>query len=495
MTHRTVGIVACLMIGLLFGCATGQTKPPNVVIILADDLGYGDVQAMHAESTIATPHLNRLAAQGVVFTDAHTPSSVCTPTRYGLLTGRYCWRTRLKSGVLFYPRDLPLIEPGQLTIGRMMQERGYHTACIGKWHLGVEWRPGPDGKPDPSQPQVYGTNDTGFDYSYTVNGSLDMAPYAYFEDGRATAPFTRDYEGDPFPHYMRKGRMAEGFDPARALDHLTEQATGYIRARARKGRPFFLYFPLTAPHKPVWPAERFEGRSGLGLYADFVMQVDWTVGQVLEALDASGAAENTLVIVTSDNGSFMYRKPAGTADHTTDARLQHYAEDRHRANGPWRGTKADIWEAGHRVPFIVRWPGRVEAGSRSAQTVCLTDVLATLAEVTGYELPDDGAIDSYSFGAALAGQADTTRPAVIHHSANGMFAVREGNWKLVLGNGSGGREKPRGKPFAKPYRLYDLAADPAEQHDVAADHPRVVARLTASAEAIRQADRRYDGPR
>ena len=253
--------------------------------------------------------------------------------------------------------------------------------------------------------------------------------------------------------------------------------------------PFFLYLPLTAPHKPTQPHERFRGRTGLGEYGDFVAQVDDAVGRVLAALDRTGAGDETLVIFTSDNGSYMYRRDDTAPDHVDDPSIQAYRVGRHRSNAGWRGTKADIWEGGHRVPFVARWPGVVEPGSETAATVVHTDLYATLADIAGAAPGPDAAEDSVSLLPMLRGEPVTRGIPVVHHSSGGMFAIRDGAWKLVLGNGSGGRQEPRGEPFARPYQLFDLSKDPAEAHDVSRDHPEVVERLEATLERFRRTGR------
>jgi arylsulfatase A-like enzyme len=313
-----------------------------------------------------------------------------------------------------------------------------------------------------------------------------MVPYGFLRDRGPVQAFTEEQPALRFPRYVRKGPKAKDFDPGQALDDLTKQAVDYIQRRARTKDPFFLYFPLTAPHKPVWPAERFQGKTDLGPYGDFVHQTDWTVGQVLKALDDTRVADHTLVLFTSDNGSYMYRYDEGREDHLIDPSVQGYRRSQHQANAGWRGTKADVWEAGHRVPFLVRWPGKVAPRSRNGQTVCLTDFMATCAGITRFSLPGGAAEDSYSLLALLTGGDWTEpRPPVIHHSANGMFALRTGKWKMVFGDGSGGREKPAGKPFRKPYSLFDLEKDPGETTNLIETHPEVAARLTAQLETLR----------
>jgi len=291
-----------------------------------------------------------------------------------------------------------------------------------------------------------------------------------------------------FPDFVRAGPRSKDFVIDEVLDRLTKRVVGAIGQRAKAKQPFFIYFPLTAPHKPTTPHERFRGKTKLGPYGDFIVQVDWSVGQVLASLDEHGLTDNTLVIFSSDNGSYMFRyDDPEREDHVDNAHVQGYRADRHRSNGPLRGTKADIWEAGHRVPFFARLPGKIKAGSQSAEPICLTDIYATCAEIIGAELGDNAAEDSFSLWPLLSGKADARRGApVIHHSAAGMFAIRNGKWKLVLGNGSGGRQAPRGKPFARPFHLFDLSQDLRETTNVIEKHPDVAAELEKKFKAIRK---------
>ena len=342
---------------------------PNIVLILCDDLGYGDVKCNNPAGRIATPNIDRLAAAGLRFTDAHSTSSVCTPTRYSLLTGRYNWRSRLQSGVLggLSPR---LIEPGRLTVAALLRQHGYHTAVIGKWHLGLDWARIPGG-PEPerlgvettnqhwsvdyAKPIRGGPNSAGFDYFFGIAASLDMVPYTFIENDRVTAIPTVEKSfpmtaGKP-DSQSRRGPAAPGFEAEQVLPTLTRQSVAYIAQRAeaaRAGRPFFLYVPFNSPHTPIAPTERFRGKSGISPYADFVMETDWAVGEILAALDQHALASNTLVLFTSDNGC----SPA--------ANMPELRAAGHQPNGPLRGQKADIWDGGHRVPFLVRWPGQVK---------------------------------------------------------------------------------------------------------------------------------------
>jgi arylsulfatase A-like enzyme len=460
--------------------------PPNIVFILADDMGYGDVQALNSDSRIPTPNLDRLSRQGITFTDAHTPSAVCTPTRYGLLTGRYAWRTRLKKGVLNGYGE-PLIEPGRPTVASFLQRHGYHTGMVGKWHLGLGFAKTAEGEFDFSKPVSNGPHTHGFDDSFIIPASLDFPPYIYIRNGVIERFPLVTQAAQKFPAFLREGERQPDLIMENVLDDLALEAGRYIKQRAAVDRPFFLYLALTAPHKPVLPHPRFRDRTALGPYGDFVTQVDSTVGDVLKALDDSGVRENTLVIYTSDNGSFMRRFDDGASpDHVDDETIQAFRADRHRANHVFRGTKADIWEAGHHVPFFARWPGEIKPGTKNADTICLTDFFSTAAHLIESELPDDAAEDSFSFAAQLRGhEPRRRRPPVIHHSAGGMFAIRDSKWKLILGNGSGGREKPAGAPFEKPYQLFDLSADLSEQKNAIEAHPEIAARLEKAVDAAR----------
>jgi len=495
---REVSMLECLVlgVGLLVAAASPASAsapeppaPPNVVLILADDMGYGDAHSLNTRSAIPTPHLDRVAAEGMTFTDAHSPSSVCTPTRYGLLTGRYAWRGALHSGVLDGYGE-PLIETGRPTLGSFLQARGYHTAAVGKWHLGLGFARGSGATDiDFSRGLSDGPHTRGFDFSFVIPASLDFPPYVYIRNGQVTR-FTALQSAQDFPAFLRHGPIGTDLHPERSLDDLLGEAVGYLHSRAGRDEPFLLYLALTAPHKPVLPARRFVGATALGPYGDFVVQVDWTVGQVLTTLATLGLSESTLVLYTSDNGSFMFRQEDPDAgDHVEDPTVQAYRPEHHTANAHWRGTKADIWEAGHRVPFFVRWPGAVSPGTRSDATVCLTDVFATLAEIVGAPLPADAAEDSFSLLPLLLGKGRFLRAPVIHHSVSGMFAIRDGKWKLVAGNGSGGRETPTGEPFGRPYRLFDLQADPSETEDRREAEPDTARRLEVALERIRSRGR------
>ena len=447
-------------------------------------MGYGDLACQNPQSKIPTPNLDRLAAEGRRFTDAHAPTSVCTPTRYAILTGRYCWRSRLKAGVL-WAWDRPLIEPDRLTLPKMLKRHGYATACVGKWHLGWDW-PTTDGKPadkkhhganvDFTRPIAGGPLTRGFDY-YFGTAVPNFPPYCFIENDRTvgipTVPKPKGMFGVPGP-------MLEGWDLVKILPGLTDKAVGWIDARAKESprRPLFLYFPLTAPHTPIAPAPEFRGKSKAGAYGDFVHQVDWTVGQVMAALERNGLAADTLLIFTSDNGSPCRD---GTNMNGPIHSVNRYG---HHPSGILRGIKSDAWDGGHRVPYLARWPGRIPAGTTCDETVAHVDLMATVAAVLGEKLPDRARQDSYNILPALEGKKldRPIREAVVHHSGGGMFAIRQGPWKLILGLGSGGFSRPgriKPKPGGPAGQLYNLADDPSEKNNLYQGHPEIVQRLSA----------------
>ncbi len=504
----------CWMTGLavllMASTATAADRParPNIVYILADDLGSGDVRCLNRSGRIATPNIDRLAAAGMTFTDAHSGSAVCTPTRYGIITGRYAWRTRLQSGVLggCSPR---LIPPGRLTVAELLRRQGYHSVAVGKWHLGMNWALKPGKRPftdaiekgadgwnvDFTRPIAGGPTSVGFDEYFGISGSLDMVPYTFIADDRVTAIPTVDKAfpmmlGQSRNRFTRRGPAAADFEAEDVLPALAARAVEAIHqgaAGAKAGHPLFLYLALSAPHTPIAPEIPWRGKSGLNAYGDFVMQVDAAVGKVLRALDEHGLTDPTLVVVTSDNGC------------SPEADYPDLLAHGHDPSMGFRGTKADIFEGGHRVPFFVRWPGVVAAGTRSSQLICLTDLMATCAEILGEKLPADAAEDSVSILPALEGRdRGPLREAVVHHSINGSFAIRQGDWKLALCPDSGGWSVPR--PGTKeaaglpPVQLYNLASDPAERQNVHDRHPEVVARLTALLEKYVADGRSTPGP-
>ncbi len=480
----SVGFIFVSLFGVQANAAESKAdvQQPNIVYILADDLGYGDVRAFNPGGKIATPNIDRLASGGMRFTDAHSGSAVCTPTRYGILTGRYSWRTRLKSGVC-WGYSVPLIEKDRLTVASMLKQQGYQTACIGKWHLGLKWAlhdetktPGdnpnhPWDNIDFSKPISSGPNQVGFDYFFGISASLDMHPHVYIENDHVTSVPTRIIPASGGKKFWRKGPVGDDFKHIEVLDKLTEKAVDYVQLQT-KDKPFFLYFPLPAPHKPIIPEERFQDKSGLNEWGDFVMQVDWTVGKVMDAVEKKGLTENTLFVVTSDNGA------------TPGADFGTLISKGHDPSHVYRGHKADIFEGGHRVAFVARWPAAVKAGSTCGETICHTDLLATAAEITGFDLPDNAAEDSVSIVPLLKHTTqEAVRDATVHHSVNGSFAIRQGKWKLILCPGSGGWSNPR-PPQAKQQKLpsvqlYDLTADIAETKNLQGEQSEVVEQLTA----------------
>lgn len=463
--------LACLTPALLAGAASAaepQRRPPNVVVVLCDDLGYGDPACYNKDSKIPTPNIDRLAAQGMRFTDAHTPSSLCTPTRYGLLTGRYCWRTSLKKGVLQGYSPL-LIEPGRMTVASLLKQHGYATACVGKWHLGL----GTEAKTDYSKPLKPGPNSVGFDYFFGIPASLDMPPYVFVENEAVTEAPTRMIEASEMRRkggggFWRAGAIAPGFKHEDVLPKLTEKAVAYIGKQTPE-KPFFLYLPLNAPHTPWMPTKEFRGKSGADWYGDFVVQVDDTLGRVMKALDDAKVADTTLLIFTSDNGA-----------HWLPEDIDRW---KHRANDGLRGQKSDIWDGGHRVPFVARWPGKVKAGSTSKELICLTDLLATTAALVGARLPADAGEDSFDISPVLLGQKleKPVREAVVHHSGDGTFGIRQGPWKLAMALGSHGFSEPRDvkpKEGGPQGQLYNIQEDVEETNNLWLEKPDVVKRLT-----------------
>ncbi len=471
--HFIIGLTC-----LAFLSAARASDVPNVILVMADDLGLGDIQPTNAAGKIKTPSLNRMAAEGLVFTDAHTSSSVCTPTRYGLLTGRYNWRSRLASGVLS-GRSKHLIPADRPTLGHLMQAAGYHTAMIGKWHLGWDW--GRDGKAiDFTQPVLNGPDINGFDQYYGHCGSLDMPPYVWVDTGRVTAVPDR-VEGvtaaeDRYGWY-RKGPMGSDFQIDQVLPHLFDKSITYIRERttaAHRDQPFFLYLALPAPHTPIVPLPPFKDASGLNPYADFVMQVDHLMGQLLAAVDQAGIDEQTLIFFTSDNGC------------SPQANFELLKQHGHDPSAGYRGHKADIFEGGHRVPLIARWPKKIPAGRTTPALTCLTDMFATLQDVTGQPTARVGGEDGFSLQPVFEGADSTGRETLISHSIQGKFAIRHEEWKLCLCPGSGGWSQPRDPVAVKeglpPIQLFNLDNDPSEQTNLAEKHPEKVAALKARLE-------------
>jgi arylsulfatase A-like enzyme len=452
-------LVVCALQGLVdptFGEET-KDKKPNIVLILCDDLGIGDVQCFNPENgKIKTPCIDQLAREGMSFTDAHSDSSVCTPTRYGLLTGRYAWRTKLQKGV-GNGFESCLVAPDRPTLGNFLQGQGYKTALLGKWHLNMKFM-------DPDDPSK----------------ELDGKPLKFVPPVNATSPdgpINRGFDVFFGIHHARsmeaiieQDMVVRHDDVINFLPYLETKAIEFIDQQANSDQPFFLYLPLGSPHTPIVPTKQWQGASGLGAYADFVMQTDHVIGSVLKRLDEQGMKHNTLVIFSSDNGC------------SRQAKIGDLAEQGHLVSAGYRGSKADIWDGGHRVPLVVRWPGVVEADTKNNQLVGLTDLFATIAESLGAKPPMKSCEDSFSFLPALKGKTSkTTRDGIVHHSVSGHFAYRTPNWKLALARGSGGWSAPNedGSKDQPEAQLYDMRSTADERMNLYQSNPEIAAKLLA----------------
>ncbi len=436
MHHTSIRAIVLLTLShFLFSTLVARAdNAPNVIFVMADDLGIGDLSATNQNCKIKTPHLQTMADEGITFLDAHSPSAVCTPTRYGVLTGRYNWRSRLAKGVLSGTSE-HLIPADRPTVAHLLRKAGYHTQMIGKWHLGWDWNKIPDEKKtqiDFTQPVKNGPDINGFDGYYGHCGSLDMPPYVWVDTGKCTAIPVRE-EGvtrkqDPYGWY-REGPISPDFSIPEVLPHLFDKAITHVNSRAadaKDGKPFFLYLPLPAPHTPIVPVPPFKDASGLNPYADFVMQVDHHMGDLFAALQEAGIDENTIVFFTSDNGC------------SPQANFEVLKEHDHDPSAGYRGHKADIYEGGHRVPMIVRWPKGIKAGQTTDAVSCLTDLYATMRDITGQPTEDLGGEDSFSLVPVFNGEESTGRTTLVSHSIGGSFSIRQGDWKLCLSAGSGG---------------------------------------------------------
>ena len=492
---------------------------PNIVLILADDLGYGDVSCLNPESKIVTPNIDRLAESGMSFRNAHTPSAMCTPTRYGLLTGRYPWRTHLKERVL-WTWEPPLIAENRLTLASMLQEKGYATSCFGKWHLGAEWNsiheievdrnlindPKTRGKEYDrafdfghnvdweSDVQVAkGPLDLGFDYYFGVINGHNTAPFAWIENRKSlTVPSELMDLSRKLPAEVRKkdlsraniskGVATPGWKIEECMKVLNDKMVSYIKDVSKDSKPFFLFYPSPAVHLPLTPGKQFEDTSEIGLYGDFVKELDWTVGEMINALEEGGELDNTIIIFTSDNGPEQI---------CHERKVEH----NHFSAYHFKGAKKDNWEGGSRVPFIVSWPKKIEAGLTNDQLICLTDVMPTLADLVQYQLPEDAAEDGYSaLPAILERSPDPIRDHMVYHSWDGNFGIVSGKWKLLLHGGSGGKRFEQsaikigvppwpGTPGINWYldaecQLYDLDEDIYESENLADKNPDIVKKLT-----------------
>jgi len=469
MNRAVIG--ASLFLGLSAGCKgviAPENSKPNIVFILADDMGYGDIQALNNDSKAPTPNLDNLVNEGVNFTDAHTNSAVCTPTRYGILTGRYCFRSRLKKGVLtgYQPS---LIEENRTTVASLLKTADYKTACIGKWHLGLDWEKKKQNIPLVTGGGKYapactenvnfdgsvkgGPSDHGFDYEYILPASLDMPPYVFVENQKVVnKPSAKvDAKRDTICRGVlyRKGDIASDFKHENVLQQIVTKAKNYIVSNSKKEQPFFLYLPLTAPHTPWLPSKAFRNKSQAGVYGDFVCMVDDMVGQIESTLKKAGITENTILVFTSDNGS-----------HWMKSDIERF---QHLANADRRGMKSDLYEGGHRVPFIVKWPQRIKAKANCDEVICTTDFMATCAEIVGYDLDSNEGEDSRSFLSYLIEPAkELSQRAIIHHSVDGSFAIRQGDWKYLDCKGSGG--------WTYPNKIANKKEDKNQLYKIKEDH-------------------------
>lgn len=450
-----------------------EQEKPNIIFIFADDMGYGDVSALNENSKIQTENIDRIAGEGVVFTDAHASSSVSTPSRYGLLTGRYNWRSDIKEGVL-WGDSKSLIHPERRTIAHVLRDMGYATACIGKWHLGWNWNNIENGmdKVDFSKPITEGPTTHGFDYFYGMAASLDVPPYVYVENDMPTAVPDRMTVNEGKFSWWREGPTALDFEHAQVLPNFINRAVQYIKEKADARQPFFLYLPLPAPHTPILPLEEYRGKSGLNPYGDFVLMVDDMVGKVMKALEEVGISDNTILVFSTDNGC------------SPQADFKELGEKGHDPSYIYRGYKADLFEGGHRIPCVVRWPKKFKPHVVN-QTVCLTDFYATFAALVRYQLQDFEGEDSYNILPLLLDTVETVeiREATVHHSIDGEFTIRKGEWKLLLSPSSGGWSFPcpgtddeliKTLPAVQ---LYNMRTDPEEMKNVCDEYPEVVMEL------------------
>lgn len=494
-TKHTLALVVALLVTPLVGVTVAdaaELTKPNIVVIYTDDQGYGDMSALNPQSKFQTPNLDRLAHEGIVFTDGHCADAVCTPSRYSLLTGRYSWRTSLKSGVLHAEGEC-LVTKDRMTVASLLKDNGFLTAMFGKWHLQMKF-PGSVGKRDWTQPITDGPTEHGFDYYFGIPASMNFGVLTFVENTRVTeAPSVWTHkkqmnEYDTFrfmpPYDVEREsagdiEIAPGFRDDICLKVCTERTVEYIASHAqtaKTGKPFFIYLALNSPHLPHCASPEFVGKSKVGAYGDFMLETDHRVGQVLTALDKHNLARNTLVFQSSDNG----------AENGYAKRLEDY---QHASNGELKGGKRDVYEGGHRVPFVMRWPEVIEAGRTCDQPVCQVDLLATCADIIGVKLPPNAGEDSYSLLAAMRGE-DYPRPMrgpLMHHSGSGYFAIRDGQWKLNLFRGSGGSLKPvfiQPKSGEPPFELYDMKRDWRETTNVYDQHPDVVERLKTLATRI-----------
>lgn len=495
-------LVSAILLSLSTQQMLAQSSKPNIIYILADDLGYGDISIYNKEGKINTPNIDKLAKQGMRFTDAHTTSGVCTPTRYSVMTGRYPWRSRLPQGVLNgYSR--PLIENDRATVASLLKKYGYNTGVVGKWHLGLGWPMKAGNEAQLNNPyfgilkEVDSTmidfgkdfsatpNTIGFDYSFVIPASLDMPPYGFVENMNFEEPITSYTKGQkPDTGYAgafwRGGKMSPHFDFYDVIPSFERHANDFIKKQT-SAKPFFLYLPFPAPHTPWVPASSAQGKSKVGEYGDFVQQLDATVGKLMHTLDSMGMSKNTIIVFTSDNGPYW--------------RSDYISKYNHKAAGEFRGMKGDVYEAGHRVPFIVKWPGKVKPGTVSNATTSLANLYATSADIVGATAKVEMPEDSYSIMSVLLGKSNAVegQPAITVSSSIGFLMIRQGDWKLIQGLGSGGFTQPKQikpVPGGPTGQLFNLKDDPKEEHDLFLERPDKVKELSEMLNRLKQAKSR-----
>ncbi len=491
-SNTKLGAIACLLLLTHPSLAVEQERP-NIIVIYTDDQGFGDASCLNPNAKFQTPNLDRLAKEGVAFSNGHSSDTVCTPSRYGLLTGRYCWRTEKKRGVLGAEATC-LITDDRMTLASLLKGKGYQTAMVGKWHLGMQF-PGDPGSRDWSKPVENMPLDKGFEHFYGIPASLNYGVLAWFEGRYAKTPPTlytakkkneRHSDYRIMPPYQKTPaetnrvlgkigmEVAPDFIDNQCLTRFTDKAIEWMQGKAeaaKKGKPFFLYLPYTSPHYPVCPLPEFHGKGECGGYGEFVIETDYHVGRILKFLEQSGLDQNTMIVFSSDNGP----------EKSWKERIEEFNHD---SSHVYRGGKRDIYEGGHRVPFFVRWPGGIkQPGRRWDKIVGQVDLLATFAELVGAKLPKNAGEDSQSFAAVLTNpKVDYVRAPLINHGSSGRFAITDQQWKLVLPHKRNNVE------------LYDLATDPAEEHNIAAQHPERVASLRKKITAIVLNGRSLPGP-
>lgn len=476
----------------LLGCSVEESNKPNIVIIYVDDMGYGDLNCQNLDSKIPTPNLDKLASEGIRFTDAHSSSGICSPSRFALLTGTYHWRRQHGIVGSF---GKPFFKDTDITLPQVLRTKGYTTACTGKWHMGWDWKI--KNKPthkvmqwgkmrkyyvpadiEWDEPISGGPLDRGFDY-YFGDGTINFPPYAWIENDRLLEAPTEvldinktGFELKEGENPYRQGPKHTDWNPYEVLPIVTKKTVEWINKQDNE-KPFFLYFALPSPHTPIVPTDEFDQTSEAGAYGDFMVQTDWSIGQILKALEENGLEKNTIVIFSSDNG------PEAEAWDRAEE-LDHYSM------GDFRGLKRDVWEGGHRVPFIVKWPGEIEANSISKEVISQVDIMATLASMAGIELPKNAAPDSYDFTPVFTGEkySSPLREATVHNTFENIWGIRKGDWLFINDSTGGHRQKPASFKALKGYTdfnteglLFNMENDYEQRVNLYDEYPEVIIEL------------------